>query len=311
MGHHTIVPERRTLHGHFSPDLAPVLTIESGDTVRFETLDASWTIEPRFSEDTEAVKFEPREKGKDDGHALCGPVEVRGASVGDVLEVRIEEIRVGIWGWGGGGRGGGRGEKLGIPDGEECKLYWKLDADEGIGRSQDGHTVALRPFMGVMGMPPGESGVHSTGPPRNSGGNLDCKELVAGTTLFLPIPVDGALFSTGDGHAVQGDGEVSGVAIECPMEIVDLTFVVRKDMQIATPRARIDGGWLTMGLHEDLNEATMIALNSMLDLMCDEHSLERAEALALASLVVDLSITQIVNGTRGVHAFLPDDALKQ
>jgi acetamidase/formamidase len=133
--------------------------------------------------------------------------------------------------------------------------------------------------------------------------------LVAGTTLFLPIAVAGGLFSTGDGHAVQGDGESSGVAIECPMERVELSFRLRDDLSFATPRARIEGGWLTMGIHEDLNEATLIALGSMLDLMCDQLNMERAEALAIASLVVDLRITQIVNGVCGVHAFLPDGAL--
>ena len=177
------------------------------------------------------------------------------------------------------------------------------------GRDQNGREVTLRPFMGVMGMPPPESGVFSTGPPRIWGGNLDCKELVAGSTLFLPVPVEGGLFSTGDGHAVQGDGEVSGVAIECPMDRIDLTFHAR-DFELSTPRVRTSDGWLTLGLDEDLNKATYIALNAMLDLMGEQHGMNRSEALALASLVVDMRITQIVNGTRGVHAFLRDGAVR-
>ena len=308
MATHTIEPERATLHGHFSPDLPPVLTVDPGDTVRFRTLDAGWTVETPASADAERKRFEPREKGKDGGHCLCGPVEVRGAEPGGVLEVKINEIEVGDWGWGG-GWDGERSAQLGVQKGEKCDLFWTLDAAAGIATSQFGHTVSLRPFMGVMGMPPAEPGVHSTGPPRNSGGNLDCKELVAGTTLYLPISVRGGLFSTGDGHGVQGDGEVSGVAIECPMRKVDLTFDLCDDLRLTTPRARVQGGWITMGLHEDLDEATLLALNSMVDLMVEQFGMTRVESVALASLVVDMRITQIVNGTCGVHAFLPDGAL--
>jgi acetamidase/formamidase len=164
--------------------------------------------------------------------------------------------------------------------------------------------------MGVMGMPPDEPGILSTYPPRVTGGNLDCKELIAGATLFLPIAVPGALFSTGDGHGVQGDGEVCGTAIECPMERVELTFHLRDDLRLSTPRAHTTEAWVTFGLHEDLNEATLIAANAMLDLMGEQYGLHRKDALALASLTMDLRITQIVNGVRGVHALLPHGAIQ-
>ena len=133
--------------------------------------------------------------------------------------------------------------------------------------------VTLRPFLGVMGMPPVEHGVHSTIPPRPQGGNIDCKELVAGTTLFLPIPVDGALFSAGDGHAAQGDGEVSGTAIECPSR-AQLTLDVRDDLPLDWPCARIDGAWLTFGFDEDLGRAAEDADEGMLDLLDREHGLD-------------------------------------
>jgi acetamidase/formamidase len=178
------------------------------------------------------------------------------------------------------------------------------------GQDNAGYTLGLQPFMGVMGMPPAEPGEHGTGPPRVSGGNLDCKELVEGTRLFLPIAVDGGLFSVGDGHAVQGDGEVSGVAIECPMERVELSFQLH-EMSLTTPRARLADAWMTFGLDPDLNEATNLALSAMLDLMAEQYGTGRKQALALASLVVDLRITQIVNGTRGVHAVLPDGAVRR
>ncbi|NUT56732.1 MAG: acetamidase, partial [Thermoleophilia bacterium] len=150
---------------------------------------------------------------------------------------------------------------------------------------------------------------HSTIPPRRCGGNIDCKELVAGTTLFLPIPVDGALFSAGDGHAAQGDGEVSGTAIEAPVE-AQVTLDVRDDLELEWPIARIDGAWLAFGFDEHLGRAARIAVDGMLDLMERELQLARATALALASIVVDLRVTQVVNQTLGVHAVLRDDALR-
>jgi acetamidase/formamidase len=159
-------------------------------------------------------------------------------------------------------------------------------------------------------MPPPKPGIHPTGPPRAWGGNLDCKELVAGTTLFLPIPVDGALFSAGDGHARQGDGEVSSTAIECPLERAQLSLSLRDDLKLAAPVARTPDSWLAFGLGEDLDEAAANATESMLELMERELGLERRDALALASVVVDLRVTQVVNGVLGVHAVLRDDAIR-
>jgi acetamidase/formamidase len=159
-------------------------------------------------------------------------------------------------------------------------------------------------------MPPPESGIHSTGPPRVFGGNIDCTALQEGTRLYLPIPVDGAQFSAGDGHARQGDGEVSQIAIECPLERVELTLGLRDDLELATPIGWTPEAWLTFGFDSDLDEAAAIAIDAMLELMGREHGMERGEALALASLVVDLRITQMVNGVSGVHARLAHDALR-
>lgn len=164
--------------------------------------------------------------------------------------------------------------------------------------------------MGVMGMPPADPGVHRTSPPRPTGGNIDCKDLVAGTSLFLPVAVPGGLFSTGDGHGAQGDGEVSETAIECPIACCDLTFMLHPEMTITTPRARTAEGWLTLGFHEDLNEAMFVALDAMLDLMGEQYGMGRSEALAMASVVIDLRVTQVVNGVKGVHAVLPHGAIR-
>jgi acetamidase/formamidase len=200
--------------------------------------------------------------------------------------------------------------RRGVADGETLTLLWSLDADSATGRSDAGHEVGLAPFLGVIGMPPDEPGIHSTAPPRRCGGNIDCKELVAGTKLFVPIPVDGALLSAGDGHAAQGDGEVSQLAIEAPMERAVLTLSVRDDLRLEWPIAWTPDAWLTFGFDEDLDEAAAIAIDGMLALLQREHGLVRREALALASVVVDLRVTQLVNGARGIHARCAHDALR-
>ena len=307
---HHIEPERATLHGRFSNELDPVLTIDPGDTVRFHTLDAGWGLEPNNPDGTPGKKFGPREDGRDDGHALCGPVAIRGAKPGMMLEVQINNLRTGTFGFtNSGGYSTPLNDRLGLTIGETMRLNWTLDPDAMVGHNQFGQRVGLRPFMGVMGIAPAEPGFHRTAPPRVTGGNIDCKELVAGSTLFLPIAVEGALFSTGDGHAAQGDGEVGQTAIECPMERADLTFNLRDDLPLTRPWALTPDAWITFGFDEDLDEAMAQALGEMLTLIGHFHGLERNHALAMASVVVDLRVTQVVNGSRGVHAMLRHGAL--
>lgn len=304
MALHEIPLERRTLHGHFARDLEPILTVEPGDSIAFSCLNSGW----RTAEHEHVVE---RDEELDAGHALIGPVAVRGARAGQTLAVSIDELRIGA---GGVTQAGGwstpLNDRLGVADGETLTMLWTLDADHGVGRTDSGHEVTLQPFLGVIGMPPDEPGIHSTAPPRPSGGNIDCKELVAGTTLYLPIAVDGALLSAGDGHAAQGDGEVSQLAIEAPVERAQLTLDVRDDLPLRWPIAWTPEAWLTFGLDEDLDEAAVVAIEGMLELMGREHGLEQREALALASVVVDLRVTQLVNGVRGVHARLAHDALR-
>jgi acetamidase/formamidase len=301
---HEIPLERRTLHGHFSRELEPILTIESGDTVAFSCLDSAWHVAP-------GEKFEPRVAKLDDGHALIGPIEVRGARAGQTLAVRIDGVRVGPFGATvAGGWSTPLNDRLGMNEGETLILHWSLDAETAVGRDPKGREVELQPFPGVLGMPPPEPGVHPTAPPRRWGGNIDCKELVAGTTLFLPVPVDGALFSAGDGHARQGDGEVSQTAIECPLDRLELTLSVEDRDELKTPIAWTPAAWLTFGFDEDLDEAAAVAVEAMLDLMRRDLQVERTDALALASVVVDLRVTQLVNGVKGVHAVLPHDAIR-
>jgi acetamidase/formamidase len=283
---HELPLSEATLHGYFSSVLPPVLTVDPGDSVRFQSLNAGWS----WDFDTEFVE---RDKELHDGHALNGPVEVRGARVGQTLAVRIDEVRPRPWG---------------VTFAQGDRFAWAIDGD--LATDEHGKTVSLAPFLGVIGMPPPEAGIHPTGPPRKWGGNIDCKLLVAGSTLYLPIPVDGALLSAGDGHAAQGDGEVSGTAIECPLEAAQLTFELRDDLDLRSPIARTAAAWVAFGFDEDLDLAAEECMATMLDLMERELGLERKHALALASVVVDLHVTQIVNGVKGVHAVLHDDAIR-
>ena len=307
---HELPFERRTVHGHFSRDLRPVLSIDPGDSVAFSSPDAGWGIGPPTDDGGTRERFGPRDPELDAGHPLLGPVEVRGALAGGTLTVHVDELRVGSWGFtDAGGWPSALNERLGVADGDRHTLVWQLDADAGTGRDQFSRTVVLRPFLGVIGMPPPEPGVHPTYPPRRWGGNIDCAELGVGATLYLPIPVDGALLSAGDGHARQGDGEVSQLAIEAPVARARLT-VSLADLELENPIARVDGAWLTFGFDEDLDEAAAQAVDGMLELMRREHGFERRDALALASVIVDVRVTQLVNGVKGAHAVLRDDAIR-
>jgi acetamidase/formamidase len=284
---HELPLERATVHGHFSRELPPVLTVDPGDSVRFRTLNAGWRWEPDH-------EVEYRRPGPlDEGHALCGPIEVRGARAGTTLAVRVDEVAPGGWG---------------VTFGGGAPFGWTLEGE--AWRSERGHVVASAPFLGVIGMPPSERGDWSTSPPRRFGGNIDCKELVAGSTLFLPIPVDGALLSAGDGHGAQGDGELSGTAIECPLEAAQITLDLRDDLELRTPIARAGAAWLALGFDEDLELASREAIEGILDLIERELGVESGYAEALASVAVDLRITQLVNGVKGVHAVLRDDAIR-
>lgn len=302
MTKHHLQPEAGILHGYFSRDLPPVLTINPGDTVTYRTLDARWGTEPPPSAYEFGRQFQPRGEN-DKGHAMCGPIHINGAKPGMMLAIHVQRIVPGAWGWtlpwfeplGGGGSG--------IP-----LLIWSLDTNAMTATDQHGHRVKLKPFMGVMGMPPAEGGIHSTTPPRRTGGNIDCKELVAGSTLYLPIDVEGGLFSVGDGHATQGDGESGGCAIECPMDEVELTFDLVENPPIPTAHAHTPAGKIAFGFDLDLGKAATAAMNALIDWMVADDGIPRLDALSLAGVVADLRVTQLVNESCGAHAVLPHDA---
>jgi acetamidase/formamidase len=277
--------------------------------VRYSCLDDSWRY---YDSEADELKMSPL-KADDPlkGHALCGPIAIEGAKKGMVLEVQIGDIVPDklVWNSGGGDTEWDLWQRLDVADDPFHKVHWRIDNDSGTAKNDLGHIIKIAPFMGVTGMPPDEAGNHLTAPPRIWGGKIDCKLLTGGTSLFLPIPVDGGLCSVGDGHAAQGDGELSDTAIECPMKQVDLTLIVHDNMSLSTSRARIHGGWATFGFDEDLDEAMYQAANAVLDFMMEDFGINRKDALSLASMVVDLHITQVVNGVKGVQAILMDDAV--
>jgi len=303
---HHLDKSQDNLHGWFSRDLPPRLRLASGDTVVYQTANAGWDdIPPGHTRET-AVGLKP----PDTGHALSGPVYIEGAEPGDTLEIRICEIVPTTWGFNG-SRPGRTGAIAGLLGGEPDDVaerffrHLTIDPARGTAAFGPGITVPLDPFMGIYATCPAGDAVMPTAFPGPYGGNLDCKELRAGVTLYLPVFVPGALFSTGDGHAAQGDGEVNGAAIECGMDRLTLEFAVRKDLPITRPCAETDTHLLFLAFGADLDAAILDALRDTMHYLTEQHNLTREEAYSLASLAVDFRITQVVDGPRGVHAMLP------
>jgi len=303
---HRLDPAAETTADVFCRDHPPVLTIDPGDTVVVRSLDASGYL----ARQTAPGQVQPELIPDARGHCLTGPIAVRGARPGDMLALRLVALRPDDWGWTvAAALDTPVTRRLGLAGGPPSWLLWELDPDAGQGTADRGFTRALAPFLGVMGLAPPEPGEHSTIPPRAvGGGNIDCKELVAGSTLFLPVAVPGALLYLGDGHAAQGDGEVGGTAIETAMTteaVVDLVT----GRPLAVIHAQTPAGRITFGFDADLNVAMGDALDAMTDWMMLLFELDKAAALALASTCVDLRITQVANQTWGVHAVLPDGVI--
>lgn len=298
-----------TAINRFSRDSAPVITVSPGDSVIVHTLDAhGYTERQRVPGEVRPRLLEGA------GHCLVGPIAVRGAMPGQVLAVTMTSLRPDEWGYTGAATADtALNRSLGLTgNGDDPTwLLWELDAERRVGTNQLGLSVDLAPFLGVIGLPPAEPGEHSTIPPRTAGGgNIDCRELVTGSTLFLPVTVPDALLHLGDGHAAQGDGEVSGTAIECGMTS-ELVLDLVSDAVLDSIHAITPAGRITFGFAADLNQATATALGAMLTWMESLFAVSRGEAAALASVAVSMRVTQIANQTWGVHAILPNDSLRR
>jgi acetamidase/formamidase len=303
-----------TVHwGYFDAALKPLLTVAPGDTVVMSSVsgaptqlpppDAGFTV-PKALTDVHARV--PQKLGP---HMMTGPVAVRGARAGQVLEVRIKAIELHYdWGY-----NMSRPLFGALPDDFDHVhlMHIALDRTRMIGRLPWGLELLLKPFFGVMAVaPPANWGPVASPPPRRNGGNMDNKELVAGTTLFLPIHVDGALFSVGDGHGVQGDGEVCVTAIETGL-IGTFELHLRDDMKLEWPMAETPTHVMTMAFDPDLDSAVVIALRDMIKLICARTGIAREEAYTLCSLAADLRVTQVVNGAKGIHVMLEKSMLQK
>jgi acetamidase/formamidase len=298
--------------GYYDSSTPPAIRVKSGDTVEIHTLGvgtpralvAAGLPQERVEKALlEVVQAQPNGRG----HFLTGPVFVEDAEPGDTLEVDIRTISLAVdYAYNGMGSNGTLFEEF--PKGGSKII--PLDSKRMVADFAPGVQVPLRPFFGSMGVAPDPSaGRLSSTPPGTHAGNLDNRELVAGTKLFIPVHAAGALFQVGDGHAAQGDGEVDQTGLETSL-IAEFRFVVRKDLKLKWPRAETPDYYIAMGTDEDLNKAVRIAVDEAVDFLMAERNLSRADAYMLASVAVDLHITQLVDKNKGVHAMIPKKIFK-
>ena len=307
---HELALKPENVHwGYYAAAVKPVLRIASGDTVGVETmvagglgrLRAAGVPDHEIPDALKAVEAAVTDRGAG-VHPLTGPIWVEGAGRGDVLEVKLLRFEF-LHPYGVTGFIPNSGT---LPD-EFPYARFKLIrfARSRTGQVADGVTIPLAPFFGSIGVAPDAlAGRISSGPPGSHTGNLDNKELVAGSTLFLPVHVPGALLSLGDGHAAQGDGEVTLTGLETSLRGT-IQVTVRKNRSLRWPRAETPSHFIVMGLHSDLDEAARLATREAIDFLVTEKSMSRDDAYLLSSLAVDLRVTQLVDGTKGVHAMIP------
>jgi acetamidase/formamidase len=303
-----------TVHwGFFDAALKPLITVEPGDTVTISTVSGTPGQLPPPDSGLTVPAVLPAilknvQQRLNGPHILTGPVAVRGAKAGQVLEVRIKSIELNFdWGY-----NVIRPLAGALPDDFDTArvIHIPLDRARMVGTLPWGLELPLKPFFGIMAVaPPANWGAIASPPPRRNGGNMDNKELVAGATLYLPIHTDGALFSVGDGHGAQGDGEVCVTAIETGL-IGTFELHVRDDMTLEWPMAETPTHVITMAFDPDLDDAVVIALRNMIKLICARTNLSREDAYTLCSLAADLRVTQVVNGAKGIHVMLEKALLR-
>ncbi len=305
---HQLLPTPETVHwGYLDGSLAPVLEVDSGDTVCVETL-SGWDevvdmtrVSARHRHVLEHIR---RELGP---HLLTGPIHVKGAQPGDTLEVRLEKIELDCdWAW-----NIIRPLHGTLPadfPATTCRFI-ELDRARNVAQLPWGPELPLNPFFGIIAnAPPVAWGRVSSVQPRAFGGNIDCKEFTQGSSVFLPVFVDGAHLSVGDGHALQGNGEVCLTALETCLR-GELRLILHKQTGQAMPRALNDTHLITLGLDEDLDDAARQALREMIDWLVALTGWAPSEAYTFCSLACDLQVSQLVNGVKGIHAMVARERL--
>jgi acetamidase/formamidase len=317
--HRLAASPKTVVIGNYWSESKPVLTIKSGDTVTIETVGTASVaalerlnvpaaqIPESLRAITQAVNEKRLERGPG-GHILTGPIFIESAEPGDVLEVHIDKIVLPVpWAY------NGFSPTSGFLKEEFKQSYNRiinLDREHMLALFAPGIAIPLHPFFGSMGVaPPASAGRINSAPPGIHAGNLDNRNLVEGSTLFIPVQVKGALFQVGDGHADQGDGEVDITAMETPLTGT-FRFVVRKDLHLTWPRAETPTHYIVMGTDEDLTIATQIAVREMLDFLVATRGLTREEAYVLSSIAADFEITQLVDGKKGVHGMIAKSIFK-
>ena len=307
MAHHSLAATPGTVRiGQFDAGFPPVLTVASGDSVAVECVSGRPGVLPAagsgMAVPAALAAILAAYPAPPPGHIVTGPIAVAGAEPGDTLEIRIDAIEPGAdWGY-----NAIRPLAGTLPEDFHTTTLMHIAVDKaaGVCRLPWGTELALAPFFGVMGVaPPPAFGTIGSKEPRVHGGNLDLKELTVGASLFLPVWVEGGLFSVGDGHGVQGDGEVCVTALEMCLNGV-FTFTVHKKTGQRMPRAETATHFISLGLHEDLDQAMKGALREMIAFICQRTNLSREQAYAFCSLAVDFRVTQSVNGEKGVHGML-------
>ena len=303
---HELNASPETCHwGVFDAQHPHAMTINNGEEVVINTVSGGPDMLPggSFHVPSELLDIHATGLPGMPGHILTGPVAVEGAMAGDVLQVDVLDIQLRQdWGY---NMVRPLAGTLPLEFPNRVKTILPLDATRQVAQLPWGKALPLNPFFGVMGVaPPPEWGRISTIEPRSHGGNIDNKELTAGSTLYLPVYTEGALFSCGDGHAAQGDGEVCITAIETALQ-GRFRLTLRRDIALDYPQAETPTHYITMGMHPSLDVCAEMALRQMITVACARLGISREEAYMLCSLAGDLRITQTVNREKGVHMMMP------
>lgn len=320
--HHIRSTPENLAWGWLGSDVSPVYRIKSGDIVKIDTISMGRVRDDDYQDffkslgipldhpvvrELVAARLQVPPSGlppRTGGHMLTGPIYIEGAEQGDVLEIRIWDNQFRLpYGINGAGPGSG-----GLPewlDVRETKIY-TYDYEKGWANFNDDIKVPLEPFMGIMGVAPAREVAERVGSraPGSFGGNIDLRELTAGARMFVPIHVDGAFYFTGDAHAAQGDGEITGPAIETSMTTIQ-QFIVHKNMELRYPYYETPTHYIVMGLNEDLDDAHKMAMQEAVEFLVRFKGLTKFEAYSLAAVAVSFRNTVIVNGNLGMHGMIP------